>query len=306
MSRKVLKFSISLHGNCQESAIIILEAMSFAVAFDLALRSADRSLIDLAAQTRLPASTLSRLRTGRRLPTEAHLAALAKALRLSADEAARWRDLALVDRAPAPVRERLRQAPAVRGEGFHDGWWIGYCRTFRDDGGVARFLVRFHGDHVLVQVHDRGVLQMRYPGTCETFGESLFVRATDDRGGSEHLQIVLHSLSAFREPTVLHGVVCGVTPRDLAHPVSLPCAARVVLLHAGDLALPAAPLRSLQGRCGTFAPEDLGEVWPEVLGDATAIRRALAPAAADPTAAVLRLTDNHLPVDRHVLRAGGL
>ena len=108
--------------------------MSFAVAFDLALRSADRSLIDLAAQTRLPASTLSRLRTGRRLPTEAHLAALAEALRLSADEAARWRDLALVDRAPAPVRERLRQAPAVRGEGFHDGWWIGYCRTFRDDG----------------------------------------------------------------------------------------------------------------------------------------------------------------------------
>jgi hypothetical protein len=80
----------------------------------------------------------------------------------------------------------------------------------------------------------------------------------------------------------------------------------VVLLHAGDLALPAAPLRSLQGRCGTFAPDDLGEVWPEVLGDDTAIRRALAPAAADPTAAVLRLTDNHLPGDRHVLRAGAL
>ena len=278
--------------------------MSFAATFDLALRSAGLSLIELADRTHLPASTLSRLRTGRRLPTEAHLTALAKALRLPADEAARWRDLALVDRAPAPVRERLRQAPAARAEGFHDGWWIGHCRTFRDDGGIARFLVRFHGDQVLVQVHDRGVLQMRYPGTCETFGESLFVRASDDRGGSEHLQIVLHSLSAFREPTVLHGVVCGISPRDLAHPVSLPCAARVVLLHAGDLALPAPVLRRIQGLCGTFAPEDLGDAWPEVLGDGSAVRRALAPVGGDPTTAVLRLTDNHLLAHQHVLRAG--
>ncbi len=278
--------------------------MSFAAALDLAVRSADLTMQQVAQRTGLPASTLSRLRTGLRKPTQGHLKALAKALRLPADELARWQELALVDRAPAELRERLKALPPPHGEGFHDGWWLGYCRNFRGDGRIQVFLARFHKDSVLIQVLDRGILHNRYPGTCEILGDAIFLRATEDRGGSEHLQIILHSLFAFREPTVLHGVVCGISARDLADPVSLPCAARVLFCYAGDLALPNAALRSLQAACGAFPEDAVDFVWPDTLGDGAAVRRALAPAGKDLREAILRLTDNHLAPDEHVLRGG--
>jgi transcriptional regulator with XRE-family HTH domain len=297
-------------------------AVTFAEALDAAVRRARLTMTQVAKRSGISASVLSRLRTGERAPTEAQLKLLARHLKLNGADLSQFNDLAVLARTPGPVRERLAQAEAAatsalegrqelerqyaaerQANDWHDGWWLGYSQSFRNDGRIQRSLLKVERDQVRVQVMEGGSLQYSYHGTFEVLGDKIFVRASEDRGAMEHVQITLHSLFDFREPTVLYGLVCGISGRDLRNPVSFPAASRMLLLYAGSPDLPPATVRSLQAILGGWAPAALVPCWPSFLGSHAHLHAALQVVDNDLDAAVLRLIDNHIATTDHVHRA---
>lgn len=297
-------------------------ADGFASWLDTACRRRGLTMTGVAAKTRISPSVLSRLRTGQRPPTAAHVAALARCFACDPAERTQLEELAALARAPAALRTRLARAAdqtaaahagreaaerdlaAWRADtAFHDGWWLGCSRSFLNDGRVQRYLLSVRGGQASVQVMDAGTVRYSYHGAFEVLGDKIFVRASEDRGGAEWLQLTLHSQFDFTQPTLLYGLVCGISGRDLAHPVSLPCAARTVLLYAGGHDLPPAALKSLQASLGLWSEAALRPVWPESLGQARHLRAALDAVDGDLDAAVLRLIGNRLGPQDWVLRA---
>ncbi|MBA2480137.1 MAG: helix-turn-helix domain-containing protein [Planctomycetes bacterium] len=277
-----------------------------------------------AAQVGLSASTLSRVRTGRQAPDEAQSERWGDALGLTGEERADFIDRAITAGMPKSVRDRLLAAEErassahdhrarlendfgrYRGAtGFHDGWWLTYSRSFYNDGAIQRSLLRIAGDQVAMEVRDAGMLHYSYHGGCEILGEKLFIRASEDRGGTEWVQITLNSLFDWSRPTFLYGLVCGISGKGVQHPVSWPVAARIVLLHVGGLAeIPegSPPHTRLGAILGSFDPAHLRGVWPSFLGDDDHLRAALHLEDGSLDAAILGMTDNGLG-GNHVLRA---
>jgi len=297
-------------------------AATFSEALDAAVRRAGSTMAQVAARTGISSSVLSRLRTGERAPTAPQVKLLLKHLKLVGADAIHFNDLASLARTPGDVRERLAQAEAAAAEAldgrrqlerqyaderqandWHDGWWLGYSYSFRSDARIQRSLLKVEKDRVRVQVMEGGSLQYSYHGSFEVLGDKIFIRASEDRGDLEHVQVTLHSLFDFREPTVLYGLVCGISGRDLRSPVSFPSASRMLLLYAGAPNLPAVTVKSLQAILGGFTAATLLPCWPEFLGSHRHLHSPLAVVDGNLDAAVLRLIDNNLAADDHALRA---
>lgn len=295
---------------------------TFAEALDAAVRRSGLTMLVVAKRTTISASVLSRLRTGSRAPTAEHVRLLAKHLKLTGADVQQFTDSAMLARTTPDVRERLAQAEASasnalegrrqleqqyaaerQANDWHNGWWLGYSYSFRNDGRVQRSLLKVENDQVRVQVMEGGSLQYSYHGSFEVLGDKIFIRASEDRGDQEHVQVTLHSLFDFREPTVLYGLVCGISGRDLRSPVSFPSASRMLLLYAGTADLPLTTVKSLQAILGGWAPAALKPCWPNFLGSHRHLHAALDVTDDDIDAAVLRLIDNHLSPDDRALRA---
>ncbi len=288
------------------------------------LRRRGTNLAELAPQVGVSASTLSRIRTGVRAATEGQARNLAGALGLSGDEAEDFVASALLQAMPKTVRERLRAAEDRAGvaqaassrmardlgrmrsdSGFHDGWWITWSRSFFNDGRIQRSLLRLEGGAAELRAGETGLVRYSYHGSIETLSDKLFIRVTEDRGDAEWVQITCHSLFDLSRPTFLYGMVCGISGTDVRHPVSWPCAGRMIMFHAG--ALDEAPERSerarqLESLIGAFDPARLRGAWPGFLGSDDHIRAALQLGEERLEDAIVRLTDNRLGEDS-VLRA---
>lgn len=295
---------------------------TFAEALDAAVRRSGLTMLLVAKRTTLSASVLSRLRTGNRAPTPEQVRLLAKHLKLSGADLQQFTDSAMLARTTPDVRERVAQAEASasnalegrrqleqqyaaerQANDWHNGWWLGYSYSFRNDGRVQRSLLKVENDQVRVQVMEGGSLQYSYHGSFEVLGDKIFIRASEDRGDQEHVQVTLHSLFDFREPTVLYGLVCGISGRDLRSPVSFPSASRMLLLYAGTADLPLTTVKSLQAILGGWNPTALKPCWPNFLGSHHHLHAALDVTGDDIDAAVLRLIDNHLSPEDRALRA---
>jgi transcriptional regulator with XRE-family HTH domain len=272
----------------------------------------------LAEAAGLSPSTLSRLVRGARRPAPAQVEALAEALGLERDERAALREAAALARAPRELIERLDQAErdasseqarrtrleegwtALRqAQSWYDGWWLTLSHGFHHDGRVQRSLLRIEGERATLQVMEAARLHFTYTGTCEVLGDKAFIRLAEDRGGAEYVQITLQTLFDLTEPTFLYGLVCGISGKDLRHPVSYPAAARILLLFAGREGG-----KRLEPFLGSFSETALRPCWPEVLGTDRLLRQAFAVEdGGDLDAAMLGLIGNRIDRDDGVLRA---
>lgn len=296
----------------------------FADLFANLLRRRGINLAELAPLVGVSASTLSRIRTGVRAATEPQARRLAAALGLNGDEAESFVTTALLQAMPKTVRERLRAAEDLAGAAqarttrmardlgrlrsdtdFHDGMWITWSRSFFNDGRIQRSLLRLEGGGAELRAGETGLVRYSYHGTVETLGDKLFIRVAEDRGNAEWVQITCHSLFDLSRPTFLYGLVSGISGTDVRHPLSWPCAGRMLMLHAGSLA--DAPEKSERARqletlIGSFDPARLRGAWPAFLGSDDHLRAALQLDDERLEDAIVRLTDNHLG-EAHILCA---
>jgi transcriptional regulator with XRE-family HTH domain len=280
------------------------------------------SMADFAARIGQSASTLSRVRTGLRKPRPEQVARWADALQLAPADRTTFLDLALLELTPVAVRERLSQAEQVasneqskrfrlendfgayrKGQRYHDGWWLSYSASFVNDGRIQRSLLHIDGDGVSMQVHEAGQVHYSYHGTVEVLADKVFIRMAEDRGGVEYVQITLDSLFDWREPSFLYGLVCGISGKSVHHPLSFPACSRILLLHVAAAQGEQEAPEELTDLLGCFTPEAIGPCWPKLLGNDTYLRRCLGITEQSLDEAVLRLVDNRLPGDGHVLRA---
>jgi len=270
-------------------------------------------------------STLSRMRTGQRLPSEAQLASWSDALHLGAEDRRALADLLALARTPPEVRARLAQAEQHvdverdrrerlaqdygeyrRAQRFHDGWWLTFSRSFRSDGTVQRSLLRIAGNRAELEVRELGHVQFSYHGEVEALGDKIFLRLSEDRGAFEHVQIILDSLFDYREPSFLYGLVCGISGKSAHHPLSYPAAARLLVMHIGrESEFPAdgATMQRVMQVLGGFKADQLRQLWPTFLGNADWHAQCLRLGDEPLDAAILRLIDNRQRDGEDVLRA---
>jgi len=286
------------------------------------VRRQGMSMADFALRVGLSASTLSRVRTGARLPSDHQVAHWAEHLHLGTEERARFLELALLDRTPPEVRSRLAKAEEVasseqhqrvriendfgayrKGQRYHDGWWLAYSSSFLDDGRIQRSLLHIDGDAVRMQVAEEGRVHYSYHGTVEVLADKVFIRMSEDRGGVEYVQITLDSLFDWREPSFLYGLVCGISGKSVHHPLSFPACSRILLFHVAVAQGEADAPEELTALLGSFSPEELGPCWPKLLGSDAYLRQCLALGDEPLDAAVVRMVANALAPGSGVLRA---
>ncbi len=286
------------------------------------VRKQGLSMADFALRVELSPSTLSRVRTGQRLPTSEQIERWADELKLDREDRAAFLDLALLAQTPPEVRQRLAQAEQQasseqdkrsrlehdfgnyrKDQHYHDGWWLSYSNSFLDDGRVQRSLLHIDGDKVSMQVRESGRVHYSYHGSFEVLADKVFIRMSEDRGGVEYVQITLDSLFDWREPSFLYGLVCGISGKSVRHPLSYPAASRILLLHVAAAAGETEPPAELEEILGSFAPEALSPCWPKLLGSDAYLRECLQLGDERFDAAVLRLIDSRMPAGQRVLRA---
>lgn len=283
------------------------------------------TMADFAQAAGVSASTLSRIRTGQRLPTATQVARWAEALRLDREARAKLDELLLLAQTPPEVRARLAQAERDahreqdqrarveedygryrRDQRYHDGWWLTFSTSFQDDGRIQRSLLRIAGDRADLEVREYGRLHYSYHGGFEVLGDKVFLRLTEDRGAVEHVQIILDSLFDYREPSFLYGLVCGISGKDVRHPVSYPACSRILVMFVGreeDLPADGERIQHLQAVLGSYAPESLHPCWPRFLGDGDWFAQAMRLGDEPLDAAILRLVDNRPKDGERVLKA---
>jgi transcriptional regulator with XRE-family HTH domain len=280
------------------------------------------SMADFAARVGLSPSTLSRVRTGQRLAAPGQVERWADELKLDAGTRATFIDLALLARTPPEVRERLAQAEQHataeqdkrsrleqdfgeyrKDQRYHDGWWLSYSSSFLDDGRIQRSLLHVEGDRVSMQVREAGRLHYSYHGSFEVLADKVFIRMAEDRGGVEYVQITLDSLFDWREPSFLFGLVCGISGKSVRHPVSFPAASRILLLHVAAAQGETEAPEELTEILGAFTREELSPCWPKLLGSDAYLRQCLGLQDEPLDAAIMRLLDNRIAADGHVLSA---
>lgn len=289
------------------------------------VRHRGMTMAEFATAVELSPSSLSRVRTGQRLPAERQLQRWCDALSLSADERSRLRDLLLLARTPPEVRAKLSQAEDRasaeqgrraqveegfgrfrRDQGWHDGWWLTFSSSFQNDGTMQRSLLHITGDQAELQVRELGRLHYSYHGSVEVLGDKVFARLTEDRGGIEHVQIILDSLFDYREPSFLYGLVCGISGKDIQHSASWPACSRLLVMHIGrESEFPAdgETMQRVFSVLGRFSPETVRQVWPTFLGNSDWLTQCLRLNDESLDRAILRLVDSRPKEGEHVLRA---
>jgi transcriptional regulator with XRE-family HTH domain len=289
------------------------------------VRRQGQTMADFAKAVGLSPSTLSRVRTGQRLPSEAQLQAWADVLKLDREARQQLHEHLLLARTPPAVRARLVQAEQQatdeqdkrsrleedygryrRDQRYHDGWWLTFSSSFQSDGRIQRSLLRIADDRADLQVREYGRLHYSYHGSFETLGDKVFLRLTEDRGAVEHVQITLDSLFDYREPSFLYGLVCGISGKDVRHPVSYPACSRMLMMFIGrcdDLPADGEQMTRVQSVLGSYAPESLRPCWPRFLGDGDWFAETLRLGDEPLDAAILRLIDNRTRSGDYVLRA---
>jgi transcriptional regulator with XRE-family HTH domain len=252
------------------------------------------------------AATLSRLRTGRRSPQGLPLDQWADALGLDAEERHALHEAALVEQAPEPLRQRLHehdQSPAEL-----DGWWLAYHHSFKNDGSISRTLARLSGSGVRWIGMEQRELEYSYTGSIHRLGDQAVMQLAEDRGGRELVQITMHALYGHRRPAFLHGLVAGISGTSFRQPLSLPCAARMVMLHLGpqrEVATQDGYLDQMEGLLGRWNTQTVRPLWPSAGGINSRLWQALdLQPGEDADAMLLSLIDNHLSPGDSVLRAG--
>ena len=100
------------------------------------VRQRGMTMAEFASTVELSPSSLSRVRTGQRLPADRQLQRWGDALRLNADERTRLRDLLLLARTPIEVRTKLVEAEerASAEQGRRAQVEEGFGRFRRDQG----------------------------------------------------------------------------------------------------------------------------------------------------------------------------
>ena len=289
------------------------------------VRRQGQTMGDFAKAVGLSPSTLSRVRTGQRLPSPVQLDAWSDALKLDREARQQLRELLLLAQTPPEVRARLVQAEAQasdeqgkrsrleedygryrRDQRYHDGWWLTFSNSFQNDGRIQRSLLRIADDRAELQVREYGRLHYSYHGSFETLGDKVFLRLTEDRGAVEHVQITLDSLFDYREPSFLYGLVCGISGKDVRYPISFPACSRIVMMFVArseDLVEGSEQLNRLQAVLGSYAPESLRPCWPRFLGDGDWFAETMRLGDESLDTAILRLIDNRTRPGDHVLRA---
>jgi transcriptional regulator with XRE-family HTH domain len=286
------------------------------------VRRQGMSMADFALKVGLSPSTLSRVRTGIRLPSVQQVTAWADHLHLGAEDRSRFLELALLDRTPPEVRVRLATAEQVasneqhqrvrlendfgayrKGQRYHDGWWLSYSSSFLDDGCIQRSLLHIDGDSVSMQVSEEGRVHYSYHGTVEVLADKVFIRMSEDRGGVEYVQITLDSLFDWREPSFLYGLVCGISGKSVHHPLSFPACSRVLLFHVAVAQGEQEAPEELTAILGSYSPRELSPCWPKLLGSDAYLRQCLALGNEPLDAAVVRMVANGLAPGSGVLRA---
>ncbi len=302
-----------------------MAALSFGEYLVLLVRRHGRTMAAFAAEAGLSASTMSRIRTSKRAPSAAQLEHWCSLLGLDAEARATLTELALLERTPPEVRRRLEQVEhaatseqdkretLARDYGryrheqrYHDGWWLSYSHSFRDDGRIQRSLLSIAGGEASMQVREAGRLHYSYHGAVEVLGDKIFMRLSEDRGAVEHVQITCDSLFDYREPSFLYGLVCGISGKDPRHPVSYPAAARILLLHVGsEQKLPAesATVKKLESLLGSFPEAAARPFWPAFLGAEDYLRQCLRLTTEPLDGAIARLIDNRPRAGQQVLSA---
>ena len=289
------------------------------------VRRRGQTMADFAKAVGLSPSTLSRVRTGQRLPSPVQLETWSDALKLEREARQQLRELLLLAQTPPEVRARLEQAEEQaseeqgkrsrleedygryrRDQRYHDGWWLTFSNSFQNDGRIQRSLLRIADDRAELQVREYGRLHYSYHGSFETLGDKVFLRLTEDRGAVEHVQITLDSLFDYREPSFLYGLVCGISGKDVRYPISFPACSRIVMMFVArseDLIEGSEQLNRLQAVLGSYAPESLRPCWPRFLGDGDWFAETMRLGDESLDAAILRLIDNRTRPGDHVLRA---
>lgn len=289
------------------------------------VRQRGLTMAEFATTVQVSPSSLSRVRTGQRLPAERHLQRWCDALTLGAEERTHLRELLLLARTPVEVRAKLAQAEERathehdrraqveegfgrfrRDAGWHDGWWLTFSASFQNDGTIQRSLLHVTGDRAELQVRELGRLHYSYHGSVEVLSDKVFARLTEDRGGVEHVQIILDSLFDYREPSFLYGLVCGISGKDIQHPASWPACSRLLVMHIGresEFPSDSETMQRVYAVLGRFAPDSMRQVWPGFLGNSDWLSQCLRLADESLDRAILRLIDSRPKDGEHVLRA---
>lgn len=268
-------------------------------------------------------STLSRIRNGKRVPRSADLERWCTVLALDAQAAQRLRESALLAQAPEALRQRLAQAEAAGPAGagraetavaprsaqtFYDGLWLAYHCSFLNDQTITRSLAHVAGGEVAWLNMESGEVHYSYTGAARVLGDKIFVLMEEDRGGAEFVQVTLDALFHLRCPTVLYGIVTGVSGKTVRHPYSAPAAARIVMIHAAgphELTRDPDRLPRIQALLGSFETVAIRPLVPAFLDKEALLRRCLElRPREDLDAVLLRMIDNRLEPGEQTLSAG--
>ncbi len=291
------------------------------------IRERGMTMQEFAQRAGTSASTLSRLRTGKRVPKNLPVDAWAEVLQLSIEEREQLQESIELAQAPTSLRKRIAHAEALvaservereqveeqyntyrQTHHYFDGYWLAYNYSFLNDGRLYRSLVHISGSDVMWLNKDNGAIQYNYRGTIEMLGDKIFVRLHEEHSDTEYVQVTLNSLFNMNAPVLLYGLASGISAKNIRHPVSFPVSSRMALVYIGDEKMPrnqAQQFQEIEDSLGAFIPSGIVPFYPEQLGSDEGLRTCLELRPKEDLDAVLiRLLDNHIDPSETVLWAG--
>lgn len=261
------------------------------------VRSRGMSMQEFAQQCKCSPSTISRIRTGQRMPKKLPLQQWAELLRLNAEEQRSLEELALFAHAPEALRRRLSEAEHHVSEeqqrrvdieqnyaeyrktqNYYDGYWLSYNYSLIGDGRILRSLAHIKNDIVHWINKESGKVQYSYRGQLDLLGDKVFIRMEEERGYAEYVQICMHSLFDFREPSFLYGILSGISGKNVRFPISNPVASKMIIIYiASEDEFRADPqmLEHIESQLGNFLPDQIHNYYPQALGNDAYLRECL-------------------------------
>ncbi|NRA39244.1 MAG: helix-turn-helix transcriptional regulator [Planctomycetes bacterium] len=281
------------------------------------VRSRGMSMQEFAEQCSCSPSTISRIRTGRRMPKRLPLKQWAELLKLSSEEKNSLEELALLAHAPEALRKRLTEAEDHvheeqqrridveqhyaeyrKTQNYYDGYWLSYNYSLIGDGRILRSMAHVKNDIVHWINKEAGQVQYSYRGKLDLLGDKVFIRMEEERGYAEYVQICMHSLFDFREPGFLYGILSGISGKNIRYPISNPAASKMIMVYIGsedDFRNDPQMLEHIEGQLGNFLPTQINNYYPQALGDESYLRECLKlKAREDLNAIIARMLDNRV------------
>ena len=280
------------------------------------VRSRGLNMHDFAEACDCSPSSLSRIRTGKRIPRKLPVERWCQVLDLTDEEQQQLHELAMLSQAPAAVRNRISQMQANadaernrrrnieqqygdyrKGQGYYDGYWLAYNYSLFGDGRILRSMAQISDNHITWINKESGEIQYSYHGHLDLLGDKVFIRLEEDRGDSEFVQITLHSLFDFQEPAFLYGIITGISGKSIRHPISNPAASKMLMIHIGSndkIQKDPQLLEHLEGLLGNYLPSHIGHYYPQALGSDKTLRDCLhLQKREDLDACIERMLSNH-------------